>query len=187
MRPASEPISELLAKWEVGNTEALHELVPLVYRELQQRAHRYLRDERRGHTLQTTALVHETYLRIYNKGPARYENRAHFFAIAAQLMRQILVDHARARNAAKRDVGAGLTLQDVTRLLPTGSVDLIELDDALKSLAELDAQQSLIVELRFFGGLSIEETSHVLGISPATVKRDWASARLWLHREIRGE
>ena len=186
MQPPFEPVSKLLAKWEAGDREALHSLVPLIYRELRRQAHRYLRDERTGHTLQTTALVHEAFMRLHDQGPAHYENRAHFFAISAQLMRQILVDHARARKAAKRDGGARLTLEDVTGLVPTRSVDLIELDDALKSLAKLDEQQSRIVELRFFGGLSIEETSQVLGISPATVKRDWATARVWLHREMRG-
>lgn len=187
MQPAFDPVSELLAKWEAGDREALNSLVPRIYRELRRQAHRYLRYERPGHTLQTTALVHEAYLRLHDKGPAHYENRAHFFAISAQLMRQILVDHARSRKAAKRNGGARLTLEDVTGMVPTRSVDLIELDDALKSLAQLDEQQSLVVELRFFGGLSIEETSQVLRISPATVKRDWATARVWLHRNMRGE
>src|SRR5215469_13379 len=179
LQPPFEPVSELLAKWETGDRNALHDLVPVIYRELRRQAHRYLRDERPGHTLQTTALVHETYLRLHDKAPTHFENRAHFFAISAQLMRQILVDHARARKAAKRNGGARVTVEDVAGLLPNQGVDLIELDDALKSLAQLDAQQSLIVELRFFGGLSIEETSQVLGISPATVKRDWATARVW--------
>jgi RNA polymerase sigma factor (TIGR02999 family) len=186
LQPPFEPVSELLAKWEAGDRASFHALVPLIYRELRRQAHRYLREERPGHTLQTTALVHETYLRLHEKGPTRFENRAHFFAISAQLMRQILVDHARARRAAKRDGGVRMTLGDVAGLLPSRGVDLIELDEALNSLAKLDAQQSLIVELRFFGGLSIEETSQVLGISPATVKRDWATARVWLHREMRG-
>ena len=186
VQPSFEPVSELLAKWEAGDRAAFQALVPLIYRELRRQAHRYLREERPGHTLQTTALVHEAYLRLHTKGPTHFENRAHFFAISAQLMRQILVDHARARKAAKRDGGARVTLEDVAGLLPNHGVDLIELDDALESLAQLDSQQSLIVELRFFGGLSIEETSQVLGISPATVKRDWATARVWLHREMRG-
>jgi len=185
LQPPLEPVSELLAKWEAGDRAAFHSLVPLIYRELRRQAHRYLREEPPGHTLQTTALVHEAYLRLHSKSPTHFENRAHFFAISAQLMRQILVDHARARRAAKRDGGARVTLEDVARLLPYQGVDLIELDDALESLAQLDTQQSLIVELRFFGGLSIEETSQVLGISPATVKRDWATARVWLHREMR--
>lgn len=187
MQPPFEPVSQLLAKWEAGDRDALHSLVPLIYRELRRQAHRYLRDERTGHTLQTTALVHEAFLRLQDQGPAHFENRAHFFAISAQLMRQILVDHARARKAAKRDGGIRLTLEDVSGLMENRATDLIELDEALNSLAKLDAQQSLIVELRFFGGLSIEETSQVLGISPATVKRDWATARVWLHRNMRGE
>lgn len=184
MQPSFEPVSELLSKWEGGDREAFDALVQRIYRELRRQAHRYLRDERAGHTLQTTALVHEAYLRLHDKGPTHFENRAHFFAISAQLMRQILVDHARARKAAKRDGGARLALEDVAPLLPSEGVDLIELDEALKSLARLDAQQSLIVDLRFFGGLSIEETSQVLGISPATVKREWTTARTWLHREM---
>jgi RNA polymerase sigma factor (TIGR02999 family) len=184
LQPSFEPVSQLLARWEAGDREALHSLVPLIYRELRRQAHRYMRQERPGHTLQTTALVHEAFMRLHHLAPAHCENRAHFFAISAQLMRQILVDHARRRKAAKRDGGARLTLEDVTSLIASRSVDLLELDDALKSLGQLDAQQSLIVELRFFAGLSIEETSQVLGVSPATVKRDWATARVWLHRNM---
>jgi RNA polymerase sigma factor (TIGR02999 family) len=180
-----EPVTELLARWEDGDRDAMHALVPLIYRELHLQAHRYLRDERPEHTLQTTALVHEAFLRLHDQRPARYENRAHFFAISAQLMRQILVDHARARKAAKRDGGTRLSLDYISGLIESRSADLIQLDQALTSLAKLDSQQSLIVELRFFGGLSIEETSQVLRVSPATVKRDWATARLWLHREMR--
>lgn len=180
-----EPVTELLARWKAGEREALHSLVPLIYRELHRQAHRYLRDEGPGHILQTTALVHEAFLRLQDQGPTRYENRAHFFAISAQLMRQILVDHARARKATKRDGGTRLSLEDVSGLITSRAVDLVELDQALTSLAKLDSQQSLIVELRFFGGLSIEETSQVLKVSPATVKRDWATARLWLHRQMR--
>lgn len=145
MQPSFEPMSEL-ANWEAGGCNALYPLAPLIYRELRRQAHRYLRDERPGHTLQTTALVHEAFLRLHDQKPAHYENRAHFFVMSAQLMRQILVDHARARKAAKRDAGARLTLEDVTGLIPSRSVDLIELDDALKSLAQLDPQQSLIVD-----------------------------------------
>ena len=182
-----EPVSELLSKWETGDRDALHALVPLIYRELRRQAHRYLRDERPGHTLQTTALVHEAFLRLHDQRPAHYENRAHFFAISAQLMRQILVDHARARKAAKRDGGTRLSLEDVTGLVESRAVDLLELDKALDSLAKLDSQQSLVVELRFFGGLSIDETAQVLKVSPATVKRDWATARVWLHRNMRRE
>ena len=187
LQPPFEPVSELLSKWETGDRDALHALVPLIYRELRRQAHRYLRDERPGHTLQTTALVHEAFLRLHDQRPAHYENRAHFFAISAQLMRQILVDHARARKAAKRDGGTRLSLEDVTGLVESRAVDLLELDKALDSLAKLDSQQSLVVELRFFGGLSIDETAQVLKVSPATVKRDWATARVWLHRNMRRE
>lgn len=184
MQPPFEPVSQLLAKWEAGDRDALYALVPLIYRELRRQAHRCLRDERPGHTLQTTALAHEAFLRLHGQGPAHYENRAHFLAITAQLMRQILVDHARARKAAKRDGGVRLTLEDVSGLIESRALDLLELDEALNSLAKLDSQQSLVVELRFFGGLSIEETADVLRISAATVKRYWSTARVWLHHEM---
>jgi RNA polymerase sigma factor (TIGR02999 family) len=180
----SRPISQLLARWNAGDEEALRALVPLVYKELRRIARRYLQKERPGHTLQSAALVHEAYLRLNKQGAAHPENRAHFFAIAAELMRQILVDYARSRRAAKRGGGQELTLDDATYSAKNKDVDLIALDDALSGLAKLDPQQSRIVELRFFGGLSIEETSQVLGISPATVKREWATARAWLHHEI---
>jgi RNA polymerase sigma factor (TIGR02999 family) len=181
----SQPVSELLARWRAGDEESLRCLVPLVYNELRRVAHYQLRKEHPGHTLQSTALVHEAYLRLMKQEPMLFENRAHFFAVCAQLMRQILVQYARRRNAAKRDGGYKLTLDDhAMALVETRSVDLVALDDALNGLAELDPQQSRIVELRFFGGLSIEETSKVLGISPATVKRHWTTARVWLHTQI---
>jgi RNA polymerase sigma factor (TIGR02999 family) len=180
----SEPVSELLAQWRAGDEESLRRLVPLVYNELRRLAHYYLRRERPDHTLQTTALVHEAYLCLMKEPPSELENRAHFFAVCANLMREILVQYARRRNAAKRDGGYRLTL-DVADALPRGrNLDLIALDEALQELAKLDPQQSRIVELRFFGGLSIEETSHVLGISAATVKRHWTTARVWLYDEI---
>jgi len=180
----SHAVSELLAGWRAGDEESLRRLVPLVYNELRRVAHCYLRRERPGHTLQTTALVHEAYLGLMKQQPMEFENRAHFFAVCANLMRQILVQYARRRNAAKRGAGYRLTLDDVTQIAKKRNVDMIALDDALNELAKLDPQQSRIVELRFFGGLSIEETSQVLGISPATVKRYWTTARLWLHDEI---
>jgi len=183
-RLSSKPVSELLAKWEAGDGEALRALVPLIYNELRRLAHHYLRSERPDHTLQSTALVHEAYLRLIKQEPAHFENRAHFFAVSAQLMRQILVEWARRRRAAKRDGGYRLTLEDAQSLLKGRSVDLAALDDALNGLARLDARQSRIVELRFFGGLTIEETAQVLGISAATVRRDWATARVWLHHEM---
>lgn len=158
--------------------------MPLVYNELRRLAHYHLRRERPDHTLQTTALVHEAYLSLTKQEPINFENRAHFFAICANLMRQILVQYARSRKAAKRDGGYKITLDDAIVLPQSQGVDLIALDDALNGLAKLDPQQSRIVELRFFGGLSIEETSRALGISPATVKRHWTTAKLWLHNEI---
>jgi len=184
---SSKSVSELLAEWRAGDEEALQALVPLVYNELRRIAHRYLQKELRDHTLQSAALVHEAYLRLKKQGAAGaadFANRAHFFAIAAQLMRQILVEHARKRLALKRHGGHSLTLDDATSLVKSKSVDLVALDDALNGLAKLDPQQSRIVELRFFGGLSIEETSRALGISPATVKREWATARVWLQHEM---
>ena len=180
-----EPVSELLAQYRNGDEESLRRLVPLVYNELRRVAHHHIRKERPDHTLQTTALVHEAYICLTHQQPMDFENRAHFFAVCAQLMRQILVQYARRRRAAKRDGGHKLTLDSAIVMPRNRSVDLIALDDALKALARLDPQQSRIVELRFFGGLSIEEAAHVLGISPATVKRHWSTARLWLHSQIK--
>jgi len=162
--------------------------MPLVYDELRRLASHYLRQERSDHTLQSTALVHEAYLRLAGQNPPDWQNRAHFFGIAARIMRQILVEHARGRNAAKRGGGATVLTLDAA-VAPAGSVDIdiVELDRALSDLSQLDPQQSRIVELRFFGGLTIEDTSEVLGISPATVKRDWVTARAWLYRAMTGE
>ena len=162
--------------------------MPLVYAELRRLAHHYLQQERSDHTLQSTALVHEAYLRLAGQNPPQWQNRAHFFGIAARVMRQILVEYARGHNAAKRGgVGAyTLALDEALEIQQKTNVDVVALDDALERLSELDPQQSRIVELRFFGGLTIEDTSEVMGISPATVKRDWTSARAWLHREIAG-
>jgi len=188
---ASKQVSELLLHWGNGDGRALEAVLPLVYKELRRLAHRQLRQQRPNHTLQTTALVHEAYLRLAREKPLEIENRAHFLAIAAQLMRWILVDYERHRRAAKR--GAGVTLLALDPAAPASparapDVDLLALNEALERLAKLDAQQSQIVELRYFGGLSIEDTSEFLGISPATVKRSWASARAWLLREMsRGE
>jgi len=181
---SSQPVSALLAKWQAGDEEALRCLLPIVYNELRRLAHRYLQRERPGHTLQSTALVHEAYLRLMKQEGLAFESRAHFFGICAQLMRQILVEHARSQRAAKRDFGRRLTLDDAANAARIRSVDLIALDDALTDLAKLDQKQSRIVELRYFGGLSIEETSQVLGVSPATIKREWATARAWLHHEM---
>lgn len=181
---ASQPVSELLAQWSNGDEESLRRLVPLVYNELRRLARYHLRRERPDHTLQTTALVHEAYLCLMKQQPMNFENRAHFFAVCANLMREILVAYARRRKAAKRNAGYKLTLEGIAELPESRNLDLVALDDALHELEKLDPQQSRIVELRFFGGLSIEETSHVLGISPATVKRHWTTARIWLHDEI---
>jgi RNA polymerase sigma factor (TIGR02999 family) len=179
-----EAVSKLLENWHAGDDQALHEVLALVYDELRRAAHRYLRNERPDHTLQSTALVHEAYLRLEKqKHAAQFQNREHFLAICAQLMRQILVEYARTRNAAKRDGGCRLTLDD-NLAFKTRSVDLVALDDALKELAKLDQQQCSIVELRFFGGLSIEETAQAMNLSPTTVKRHWATAKIWLHHQI---
>jgi RNA polymerase sigma factor (TIGR02999 family) len=181
---APQPVSDLLAKWRSGDEESLQRLVPLVYNELRRLAHYYLRHERPDHTLQTTALVHEAYLRLTKQQPVQFENRSHFFAVCARLMREILVDYARRRKAAKRDGGYKLSLDSAVAMFGRPGVDMVALDDALNVLARLDPQQSRIVELRFFGGLSIEETSQALSISPATVKRHWAIARVWLQKQI---
>lgn len=181
-------ISQLLAKWHEGDHEALRALVPLLYNDLRQVAHQYLRKARPGHTLQTTALVHETYLRLEQQHAPQFQNRQHFVAICALLMRQILMGYERTRRAAKRGAGATtVTLDGAIAQAKTRTFDLIALDDALTGLARLDPKQSQIVELRFFGGLSIEETAHLLGLSPATVKRHWTTARVWLHRELSRE
>jgi RNA polymerase sigma factor (TIGR02999 family) len=177
-------VSALLQDWQAGDERALREVLPLVYDELRRAAHRYMRNERPDHTLQSTALVHEAYLRLQKQGAAEFKNREHFLAICAQLMRQILVEYARSRKAARRDGGLRLTLDDALAS-KTPSVDMVALDDALNELAKLNAQQSRIVELRFFGGLSIEETSQVLNLSPTTVKKYWATARLWLHHQLK--
>jgi len=180
----SGPVSELLVRWKGGQNVALETLLPLVYNELRRVAHHYLQGERPGHTLQSAALVHEAYMRLVAQQPLQLQNRAHFFAVAAQLMRQILVDYARNRKAAKRRDDCKITLDDVIELPQKRDLDVLALDDALRELARMDSQQARIVELRFFAGLSIQETSDVLEISPATVKRDWATARVWLYREM---
>jgi len=178
-------------RWRGGDQQALESLMPLVYDELRRLAHYYLQRERTDHTLQSTALVHEAYLRLAGPNAPQWQNRAHFFGIAARVMRQILVEHARAHTAAKRGgVGAcKLALDEAIDLQQKdvqqkSDVDVLALDSALTRLSEMDPQQGRIVELRFFTGLTIEDTAEVMGISPATVKRDWTSARAWLHREI---
>lgn len=185
-RESSSPVTELLVRWRGGDREALESLMPLVYDELRRLANHYLQRERSDHTLQSTALVHEAYMRLAGENAPQWQNRAHFFGIAARVMRQILVEYARSHSAAKRG-GAGackITLDESLELAQRTDVDVVALDGALNRLSELDPQQSRIVELRFFTGLTIEDTSEVMGLSPATVKRDWTSARAWLHREI---
>ncbi len=181
----SQRVTELLVQWRAGDEDALQALVPLVYNELRAVAHRYLRRERRSHTLQSEALVHEAYLRLLDGRPLATENRAHFVAVAARLMRQILVDYARRHQAAKRGTGQQVELTLGIEPAQSPRMDIVALDDALNALSRRDAQQGRIVELRFFGGLTIEEAALALDISPATVKRDWAMARAWLSREIK--
>ncbi len=183
--PSEKEVTRLLVAWSNGDQAALEQLTPLVYSELHQLAHRYLGRERKGHTLQTTALVHEAYLRLIDQKEVRWQNRAHFFAIAAQMMRRILVDYARSRNVAKRGGDARqVSLDEAMEVSDERAADVIALDEALKSLSDLDQRKSRIIELRFFGGLSIEETAEVLGVSPGTVMRDWTFAKAWLQREI---
>ncbi|MGH9970343.1 MAG: sigma-70 family RNA polymerase sigma factor [Pyrinomonadaceae bacterium] len=183
--PPAQNVTELLICWGNGDKEALDRIVPIVYDELRRQAARYLRRERVGHTLQTTALIHEAYLRLVDQKNVHWQNRAHFFGIAAQLMRRILVDHARTKKRAKRGGSdVRVSLGDATVIAKSQDLDVVALDEALDRLAEIDEQQSKIVELRFFSGLSVEETAEALGISAATVKRDWRMAKAWLHREI---
>lgn len=178
-------VSKLLLGWRVGDREAMDALLPVVYDELRRVAHNHLKNERHNHTLQTTALVHEAYFRLIGQELPEWKNRSHFFAVAAHLMRQILVDYARRHRASKRGSGVCmLTLDDVAAQPQRKDVDVIALNDALNTLAEIDARQSRVVELRFFAGLSLEETSEVMGIGTATVQRDWTTARAWLYREI---
>ncbi len=167
--------------------ESLDKLMPAVYDELRRQAARYLRREQPGHTLQTTALIHEAYVRLVDQRNVQWQNRAHFFGIAAQMMRRILVDHARAKKRSKRG-GSDIRISlDVATVAVKGQdLDVIAVDEALTRLAKIDEQQSRVVELRFFSGLTVEETAEVMGISPATVKRDWSMAKAWLHRELSG-
>jgi RNA polymerase sigma factor (TIGR02999 family) len=180
-------VTDLLNAWGAGDKGAFDELVTVVYDELRRQASRYLRHESPGHTLQTTDLIHEAYLRLVDQKNPHWQNRAQFFGIAAQLMRRILVDHARARHRAKRG-GRNIRISLDEEIESGGSndVELINIDEALNRLAETDIQQSKIVELRFFGGLNVEETSQVLGVSPRTVKRSWRFAKAWLRRELQG-
>jgi RNA polymerase sigma factor (TIGR02999 family) len=185
MIPPPHNITQLLIAWSNGDKDAFARLMPLVYDELRQLAARYLHRERPAHTLQATALVHEAYLRLVDQSQAQWQNRAHFFGVAAQVMRRLLVDHARRQHAAKRGgVVPKLALDEALQVAGGRAMDVVALDEALTALAALDSQHSRIVELRFFGGLTIEETAEVVGVSPATVKRDWSMAKAWLYREL---
>ncbi len=185
MTPLAEEISELLIAWGNGNRAALNQLMPLVYDELRRLAHHYLARERAAHTLQTTALVNEVYLKLVNERAMQWQNRAHFFAVAAQLMRIVLVDYARHRNYAKRGGGAQrVSFDEALAVSNEQTAELIALDDALNTLAVLDERKSKVAELRFFGGLSVEETAEVLKVSSVTVMREWRLAKAWLHREL---
>jgi RNA polymerase sigma factor (TIGR02999 family) len=178
-------LTQLLIDWSNGDQAALDKLMPLIDEELRRLAHRYMTRERAGHTLQTTALVNEAFLRLVNRKNLQWQNRAHFFGLAAQLMRTILVDHARSHASAKRGGGAHkLELDEAMVVSQQKASEVIALDDALKQLALLDPQQSRIVELRFFGGLTVEEAAEVLQVSPATIKREWSTAKAWLYHEL---
>lgn len=188
MGTSSGDVTALLQAWSQGDGRALEKLIPVLYRELRQRAHRCMRGERAGHTLQTSALINEAYLRLAASPNVAWESRNHFFAIAARMMRRILVDHARAKRSLKRGGGdQAVTLNEEYLLTPQPSRDLLSLDDALKALAEQDERKARVVELRFFGGLSVEETAQVLKVSTQTVMRDWKLSKVWLLREMKRE
>ena len=188
MTPSREDLNGLLTDWSNGDQDALNRLMPLVYEELHRLASRYLRHERVGHTLQTTALVHEAYLKLVDQKKANWQSRVQFFAAAAKVMRHVLVDYARSRKAAKRG-GAycRLSLDEATVSAQEKDADLLSLNEALNHLSEIDPQQSRVVELRVFGGLTVEDTAQALGISPRTVKREWSMAKAWLHQQIKKE
>jgi RNA polymerase sigma factor (TIGR02999 family) len=188
MTPSPQQVTQLLIAWGDGDRAALDKLMPLVHEELRRLAHHYMRGEGPGNTMQTSALVNEAYLRLVDQTNPHWQNRAHFFAISAQLMRQILVDYSRKRRSRKRggDVHQ-VSLDEEMIVSEERSAHVVALDDALKCLAEIDPRKSQIVELRFFGGLSIEETAEILQISPGTVMRDWTLAKAWLRREITGD
>jgi RNA polymerase sigma factor (TIGR02999 family) len=186
MEPTPQQVTRLLVAWSGGDQAALEELTPLVYGELRRLAHHYIGRERPGHTLQTSALVNEAYLRLVGQKDIDWQSRAHFYGIAARLMRQVLVDYARRRGYAKRGGGAlRVSLDEALAVSEERAAEVVALDEALEDLAKLDPRQGQIVELRFFGGLSIEETAEVLGVSPGTVMADWTVAKAWLRRAIK--
>lgn len=185
MTSTPEEITQLLIAWTRGDQRARDELMPLIYNELRRLARAHLRRERVNHTLQPTALVHEAFLRLIDQSKVNWQNRAHFFGAAARLMRQILINHAEARRAAKRGGEAErISLNDVDQFTVEPGLDLVALNEAMERLEQIDPPQSRIVELRYFSGLTIEEIAEVMGISPATVKREWSTARAWLRREL---
>jgi RNA polymerase sigma factor (TIGR02999 family) len=184
MVPATKEVTRLLVDWGNGDQAALDELIPLVYDELRRLAGRYMRRESQGHTLQTSALVNEAYLRLIDQKSVQWQNRAHFFGVAAQLMRRILVDHARSRSRAKRGGGAQMVSLAEQAVVSNEVEEVIALDDALKSLAEMDPRKSQIVEMKFFGGLTTEEVAEVLKITSRTVEREWRTAKAWLNRAL---
>lgn len=178
-------VTELLQEWQRGDKAALDKLTPLVYDELRRIAHRYVQRERDGHTLETTALVNEAYVRLVGQQKIEWQNRAHFFAVTAQVMRHILIDHARRRHYAKRGGAAQqVSLEDSYAMTSERAAELVALDEALDELAKLDPRKGRVVELRYFGGLSLEETADVLGISVMTVRRDWRAAKAWLYKAV---
>jgi len=182
-----QDVTQLLIKWSDGDPAALDNLIPLVYGDLRRLAHHYLRSERAGHTLQTTALAHEAYFRLASQKKVDWQNRGHFFAVCAKIMRRILVDYARGRGSAKREGEAKKTsLADADALSQQRPPDIVAVDEALKELESIDPRKSEVVELRFFGGLTIEETAQILKVSHATVEREWNTARAWLYRAISG-
>ena len=184
-QPPTHEVTQLLIQWSNGDKAALDKLLPLIHEELRRLAHHYMSRERPGHTLQTTALVDEAYIRLVNRKGVHWQNRAHFFAIAAQSMRSILVDHARGLAYAKRGGGAAkIELDEGMIVSKERAAEVVALDEALLELAKIDPKQSRVVELRFFGGLTIEETAEVLSLSPATIKREWTTAKAWLYHEL---
>jgi RNA polymerase sigma factor (TIGR02999 family) len=184
----SDDLTGLLIQWRQGDKSALDRLTPLVYDAIRRLAHRYVQREREGHTLQTTALVNEAYLRLAGSQNIPWQNRSHFFAVTAQVMRRILIDHARRRHYVKHGGGAQqVALDEAVAMSHERAAELVALDEALDELAQLDPRKSRVVELRYFGGLSLEETAEVLEVSPMTVRRDWRAAKAWLYRRMRDE
>ncbi len=187
MTQPSQDVTQLLQRWSGGDSAALEELTPLIYAELHRVAKSYMRRERDGHTLQTSALVNEAYIRLIDWKTAKWENRAHFFGVSAQLMRRILVDFARSRPKIRDGIARNVSLEEAFDVAAEKDADLVALDEALTELAKFDERKSKIVELKFFGGLSVEETAEVLKISGVTVMREWQKAKAWLYRELNGE